>query len=1029
MFPWVAPKSFLCRTSLVWALMAGGVLATQAAPPHYFVRTWQVEQGLPQNKVTAVVQTRDGYLWVGTYCGLARFDGVRFTVFDEHNTPELPSSRITSLFEAGDGTLWIGTESGDVAQCKDGHFAAVPLRANWSGGKIYEISSDEGGDVWLMNETGELARVRDGQVLTPSAGIIAKVVALTRSASGQIWVDREGRVSLLKQGQLRPVEFAAPSSENYPYIQGIAASRDGGLWVACDGGIKKWRDGKWVADLGVAPWGRNIVANLLETTSGALTGGTSGDGLWVVFPDSTNTTAMHLNRTNGLPSDWVISLWEDREKNLWCGTGAGLVVIRPNNLETISPPDKWNGCAVLSVLPMPDGALWVGTEGAGLYRWQPGGWTNFFTDQGIRNPYIWSLVADSAGRIWAGSWGGGLYRQKDDGFNIPTGLENLQLPMPALLFLRDALWIGTPAGVLCYKNGKLERFSGIAGKPFGDVRAIAQDKSGAMWFGTAGSGLVSLGDGSFRRFKKADGLSSDFIECLHFAEDGALWIGTFGGGLNRFKEEKFSTINHEQGLPNSVIGHIEADGRGYFWMSSYGGILRAKETDLNRCADGKLAEVPFLSYGINDGLPTLECSEGLQAAGGKTADGRLWFPTAKGLVAVDPRGVTINSLPPPVRIEAMRVDDKKIADGNDAGPLKVPPGRHRIEFEYTGLSFVAPEKVRFKCRLNHLDTEWADAGTKRVATYNYIPPGNYSFQVTACNNDGVWDTVGARLEFEVLPYFWQTTWFRVLGGLGTVLAAGAVIWADARRRLRRRLEKLERERAMERERARIAQDIHDDLGASLTRIAMLTESVRGEAHLPEPVAKILNRIYGTARELTRSMDEIVWAVNPRHDTLDSLANYLNRFAHDYLSEARIRCRLDVPLQLPALPVMAETRHNLFLAFKEALHNVVQHGAAAEVHVDLKLEGAQLWLRVADDGRGFDPANPTEGRALAGRIARGNGLANMRRRLADIGGTCEIRSGPGRGTMVTLSVSMHDLGRGEQLVGETYDDTKSNFGVK
>ncbi len=999
-------KKLFCRFVLVFAMIAA-VFFSATAAPDYFTRTWQVEQGLPQNKVTAVVQARDGYLWVGTYNGLARFDGVRFTVFDENNTPELRSSRITSLYEAPDGTLWIGTESGDVTRYKDGHFAAVPLHVNWSGGKIYDISSDESGDVWLMNEAGELARVRDGRVLTPSAGIIAKVVALSRSASGQIWVDREGRVSLLKQGRLLPVGFATTNSETYPYIQGIAASRDGGLLVACDGRIKKWRAGQWVADLGVAPWGWNIIANLMETSDGVLAGGTSSDGLWLVFPDQTNTPALHFDHANGLPSDWVLSQCEDREKDLWCGTGAGLVLIRQNNLETVSPPDKWKGRPVLSVQPAPGGALWVGTEGSGLYRLQNGAWTNFNSVQGIRNSYIWSLAVDGAGNIWAGTWGGGLFAQKSGLFDYAPGLEKVLLPMPALLFVGDELWIGTTEGALRYQNGKFKRFKEIAGKPFGDVRAIAQDKSGALWFGTAGGGLVRLQHGNFLRFKKTDGLSSEFIECLHFADDGALWIGTFGGGLDRFKDGNFSVINRKQGLPNGVIGHIEADGRGCFWMSSYGGILRASEKDLNRCADGKIAKVPFVSYGINDGLPTLECSEGMQSAGTKTADGRLWFPTAKGLVAVDPACVTTNPLPPPVQIEDMLVDEKRFADGNAAGPLRIPPGRHRIEFEYTGLSFVAPEKVRFKCRLNNFETEWADVGTKRVATYNYIPPGNYSFQVTACNNDGVWNETGASLKFEVLPYFWQTTWFHVLGGVATALLAGAMVWADARRRMHRRLEKLERERAMERERARIAQDIHDDLGASLTHIAMLSGSARSDVDVPEPVAKNLNRIFDRARELTRAMDEIVWAVNPRHDTLDSLANYLNRFAHDYLSAAEIRCRLDLPLQLPALPVTAEIRHNLFLAFKEALHNAVQHGAATEVRVELKLEAEQLTLRVADDGRGFDTAAPTDGHPLAGRIAHGNGLANMRRRLAEISGTCEIHSEPGRGATVTFTVPLHE----------------------
>ena len=1000
-----AKKKFLCRFALTFAMVAVGFFSVAAAP-NYFMRTWQVEQGLPQNKVTAVVQTRDGYLWVGTYNGLARFDGVRFAVFDDNNTPELHSSRITSLFEAADGTLWIGTESGDVSQYKDSHFAAVPVRANWGGGKIYAITADGTGDFWLLNEMGELARVRDGRVLSPPAGVITNMVALARSANGQIWVDREGWVSVLKHGQLQLVEFGATTPATYPYIQGVAASRDGGFWVASNSGIRKWKDGQWTADLGAAPWGWNTIPNFLETSTGVLAGGTTSDGLWLVFPDSTNTPAVHIDRTNGLPSDWVISLWEDREKNLWCGTGAGLVVIRPNNLETISPPDKWKSCPVLCVLPAPDGALWVGTEGAGLYRLQNGGWTNFHSDQGIRNPFVWSLAADGAGKIWAGTWGGGLFAQKDDAFDYAPGLENFLLPTPALLFLRDELWIGTPAGALRYQNGKLERFSEIAGEPFGDVRAIARDKSGALWFGTAGGGLVRRQDGNFRRFKKADGLSSDFIECLHFAGDGALWIGTFGGGLDRFKDGKFSVTNRKQGLPNGVIGHIEADGRGFLWMSSYGGILRASEKDLNRCADGEIAEVPFLTYGINEGMPTLECSEGLQSAGGKTADGRLWFATAKGLVAVDPAGVKLNPLPPPVRIEEMRVDDKKFADGTAAGPLKIPPGRHHIEFEYTGLSIVAPEKVRFKCRLNGFDLEWANVGGKRVATYNYIPPGSYSFQVTACNNDGVWNESGASLAFEVLPYFWQTTWFLVVSGLATVLAASGAVWFDTRRRMRRRLERAERQRDIERERSRIAQDIHDDLGASLTRISMLSETVQSELDQPEQAAAGLNQIYKTAHELTRAMDEIVWAVNPRHDTLEGLTSYLEKFAQDLLAAAGIRCRLDMPLEFPSWRPTSNVRHNLFLAFKEALHNVVKHSAASETSIRLVTEASHFELVVEDNGRGFTPETTREHpRDNSARLSTGNGLENMARRLAEIHGSCRIQSAPGQGTKVILIVPL------------------------
>ncbi len=1024
MFSALTATRIILRIGLVTALAIGGNLGALAMPPGYLTRTWQVEQGLPQNKVTSVVQTRDGYLWCGTYAGLARFDGVRFTVFNNYNTPGLRSSRITSLFEGVDGTLWIGTEGGDISHYQNGRFTTVSPSAKWRGGKIYEIAADEVGDVWLMNNAGELARVRDGRVLTPQPGYIANVVALARGPNGEIWVNREGRVSLLKQGQLQPIEFGATSATTYPFVQGIAACGAGGLWVVCDGRIRKWKDDAWVADLGAAPWGMRIVQRLMESESATLVGGGSDYGVYLIASGQTNRVLRHFDSTDGLTSDWVISLFEDREKNLWCGTGGGLTLIRPSNIEVVSPPHKSKISPVLSVLPTADGTIWVGTEGQGLYRLRNGSWTNFYPNQGIANAFVWSLAADSAGQIWAGTWGGGLYAQKDDAFVLVTapGTNSFTVPIPALLFVGDELWAGTPAGALRYYNGNLERFSDIAGQPFGDVRAIAKDKSGTMWFGTAGSGLVCLREGRFRRFNKPEGLSSEFIECLHVADDGALWVGTFGGGLNRLKDGKFSAITEAEGLPNGVIGHIESDDHGCFWMSSYGGILRAKEQDLNRCADGEISTVPFVTFGINDGLPTLECSEGLQSAGAKTADGRLWFAMTKGLVAVNPADIRQNPLSPPVRIEAMVVDGKRIpiADGGQKNPsaaksisnfrqaspsLEIPPGRHRIEFEYTALSFVAPEKVRFKYRLNHFETDWAAADTKRLAVYNYIPPGSYSFEVIACNNDGVWNETGANLTFEVLPHFWQTIWFRVAGGLMTVVAVAGLVWIDGRRRLRRRLEKLKREQALERERARIAQDIHDDLGASLTRIAMLTESARAYSSVPEPVAKNLSRIFGTARELTRALDEIVWAVNPRHDTLDSLANYLNRFAHDYLSAADIPCRLNMPVQLPARPVAAETRHNLFLAFKEALHNVVQHAAATEVHVALLLEADQLVVRVTDNGAGFTATEKSNRRTTNGRIARGNGVANMHRRLASIGGTCEIAGEPGRGTAVTFTVAL------------------------
>jgi signal transduction histidine kinase/ligand-binding sensor domain-containing protein len=990
----------LCAVTMFGKMAIFSSAAVFTNTPNFFIRVWQVEQGLPQNKVTAVVQTRDGYIWVGTYSGLTRFDGVAFTIFDEWNTPQMPSSRVTALFESDDGALWVGFENGAVATFKNGKINDERIRA-CEGDKIVSISADENGDVWLLIGSGIFVRARDEEVLEPARGNASGLLSLARDAQRNIWIARNGKLSRMRHAQLRPTELE-PGFTN-AYVQGICAAHDGGLWVADGGRVRKWDGQKWAQNLGSAPWAMSPLTGFIETRKGFLLAGTSDHGFFVLFP-GTNIPPLHLDRIGDFQADWIISLLEDREGNLWMGTGGnGLVGMRASNIQTLFPPDQWRGRAVLSVFAAHDGALWIGTEGAGLYRYMEGNWENFGFTNGIANPYVWSIAEDTTGKLFAGTWSGGLLVRDGAQFKFAEGMENIRLSVPALLPAKDGgLWAGTANGLLRWRDGRTNWFASPSKKSLRDVRTIIEATNGTVWFGTAGNGLACLEQGKIRQFHSQDGLPSDYIECLHLDDTGALWIGTFGGGLCRLKDGKFSVINSDQGLPDSVIGHIEDDGRGFFWMSSHGGIVRASKVELDACADGKLKKIDCLTYGINDGLPTIECSEGSQPAGCKTADGRLWFPTSKGLVVVDPNDVHRNPSPPPMALEGLLVDGRVVE--KLSALLKIPAGGSHFEFHYTALSFVAPEQVRFKCRIEGLEKEWVDMGPRRVANYNFLPPGSYRFHVIACNNDGVWNESGVSLSFTLLPHFWQTWWFHILGGLATVLAASGIVWFDARRRMRLRLEKLEREQVVERERARIAKDIHDDLGASLTRITMLSQSAWAQAQVPEPAAKNLERIFNTARELTRAMDEIVWAVNPRHDTLDSLANYLNRFANEYLSAADIRCRLDIPLQLPILPVTAEVRHNLFLAFKEALHNVVKHACATEVRVELKLEQSRLTLLVVDNGRGFDVGQP---KILPepDRIARGNGLANMKHRLAEIGGQCEIASEPDRGTTVNFSVPL------------------------
>lgn len=979
-------------------LLAGGWPALAAPTPvNFAVQRWEAETGLPQDTVTAVVQTRDSYLWLGTYSGLARFDGVRFTVFDDSNTAGLASSRVTSLFEADDGTLWIGHEAGGLTQYRDGHFEPVEIKAEWAGGKIQDLATDAAGDLWVLNANGLVARVRDGLVLVPEVGRTLYSLTMTRSSQGVIWITRGGRVSELKEGKLTPLGFTEMS--NNSSVLGAGASRDGALWIVGDGRIRKWVDARWREDRGVSPWGNQPVFKLVETSKGILVIANAVRGCALILPGN-HDAAIPFDRANGFVSDWVISLCEDREGNIWAGTGGGgLAVIRPASFQTVAPPDEWQGRTVLSVCASRDRSLWIGTEGAGLYRLYEGQWTNFAAAAGIQNPYVWSVAEDSRDGLWVGTWSGGLLLRRGDFFDRVDGMDGVVPHMTAILCSeRGGLWMGTGNGLLRYEGGKSTWFNHTEKPGENDVRSVVEDNDGTVWFGTSGGGLGCLKpDGTLRNYRRADGLASDYIGCLRLEDDGTLWIGTLGGGLTCLKNGRFTIINWKQGLPNGFICHIEDDGRGYYWISSHAGIMRVNKAELNRCADGTVAEIFFRTFGIADGLPTLRASAGLQPAGCKTVDGRLWFSTSRGLVTVNPREVESNALPPPVVIEHLRLDDETIIFKKGVEqPLKIAPGRYRLEFHYTGLSFVGSEKMRFKHRLTGLDKDWVDAGIKRTVTYNFLPPGRYTLQVTACNNDGIWNETGVAVSFIMLPYFWQTWWFRLLIGVAAVTIGSGIAWFVTRRRMRRKLELLERQRAVENERSRIAHDIHDDLGSHLTQITMLSESARGELNDPARAEADLNEIYDTARNLTRSMEEIVWAVNPKHDRLESLVSYLEKFAQDFLGAAGLRYRLDLPGRFPNWLLTSDMRHNLLLAFKEALNNVVKHASAREVYISIVLQGAAFELIVKDDGCGFIPSGKNS-------HSSGDGLENMVRRLANLGGRCEIRSEAGRGTEIRFEV--------------------------
>lgn len=969
----------------------------------YAVRVWQTNDGLPENMVTSAVQTRDGYLWFGTYSGLVRFDGERFDVFEPNETPGMADRRTACLFEDAQGTLWLGHESGMVTRYRNGTYTTIPLPPSNEGDKIIGMGSDEQGRVWAMHHNGSLDEVENGaHVPSPIAPEHSGVMSFSRGSRGEIWLSENGQASQLTDGGLVPARPPPPRMANYVYC--VATSAGGGVWILCDGRIRKWRDGRWAEDRGEYPWTDGMIACALELRDGTLAVGTIQSGLYLIFPDS--RPPVRFDRDNGLPQNWIRFVYEDREGTLWAGAGsAGLVSIHPTPLSVLRLPAESHGCTVLSVAGAADGSLWIGTDGYSLYHYSAGAWRHFGPNQGLANTYVPAVAVAPDGAVWASDfWWGGPYRLEGGRFERPRGIEETSNPVYALLPSSGSeVLVGNRDGLRHWKDGESSWLAKSPNVPAPEVCALARDGKGATWLGIAHGGVARIEHGEVTFFRRGDGLASDLVNCLCVDDEGTLWIGTADRGLSRFKDGRFANLGRNEGLADNAVCAILDDGRGFLWLSTRHGIQRIGKKELHRCADGATATFGSQTFDRSDGLPTIEFTSGFQSVACKTPDGRLWFASGSGVVTVDPARIAPNPYVPPVVIRSMMADGKARMIEGEAVSEALPPNHQRLEFRFSGLSYVAPSKVLFKYRLEGMDQGWIDAGTKRSTFYSRLPAGHYRFQVVACNNDGLWNSQPATLGFTVAPFFWQTGWFVGLCVIGAAGAVASLARALTRRRLLRQMEAMERRHALERERARIAQDIHDDVGASLSKIAMLSQPARADLIEPERAAAMLSRIYASARDVTRALDEIVWAVDPRHDTLDSLVDYMGRFAQDLLATAGVRCRLDLPVQVPSWPLTAEVRHNLFLAFKEALHNAMKHAGASEVRVSLTVGPRSFTFVIKDDGRGFDPAQPAK--VTPGRIGGGSGVGNMQKRMSRIGGRCDVASAPGTGTTVSLTVEI------------------------
>ncbi len=978
----------------------GTTLSAEQGQPsgEYRIDVWQTSDGLPGNTVTAIQQTPDGYLWIGTLNGLVRFDGVRFQVFGEASA--LPSTRVLALLAARNGTLWIGTEGGGLVQFRDGEFHALTRRDGLRGDTVTALAEDRAGQIWAGTSAG-LSCWREGRFVDQTNLGWARelpMVATCVSASNTLWVVA-GNQLLTRVDDQPLARLATPEPSSFSSVLAAEAGRSGQVWfggangylgAVSNGVVHVFREQP--GQLLEAVW------TLCEARNGDVWAGTANGGLRRLR----DGRFYSLTTQEGLSDNSVRCVFEDREGNLWVGTvGGGLNRVKPRKLTTSTTRDGLAHNVVMSLAEDTDGTLWIGSNCGGLTVRRNGVFSPFYSNYLLDNECIWSLLPARDGSLWVGTWGGGLFQMRGKSVkNFPVARAGNDDPVISLCENgEDGLWMGTMQGGLkSFHGGRITDELPVGERLSHPVTALLRESDGRLWIGTGGGGLRLLQGGRLTAYGRREGLPGDSVRTLHRDTNGVLWIGT-GGGLARMAGGKLVSFTRAHGLPDEVISQILSDDLGNLWFGCNQGIFRVAAREFEAVASGKAARVNAISYGRAEGMESLECTGGFHPAGLKARDGKLWFSTVKGLVMVDPTSISINETPPPVVIEEVVMDGRTLPL---MPKLECGPGVQRLEFRFTALSLVAPERNHFKYRLEGLEKDWVEAGSQRVAAYAHLPPGPYEFKVIACNNDGVWNDTGAALRFSVLPHYWQTWWFRVLVVVALFGAVGWAVRVVSVQRLRRKLHRLEEQHALEKERTRIAQDIHDELGASLTRIALLTEVGQKHRHDPAEVAADLGRISVTAREAVRAMDAIVWAVNPRNDSLDHFANYISQFAEEFFRPTLIRCRLDIPADLPEHPITTEARHHLLLAVKEALNNVVRHSGASEVWLRLSMEQGELKITVADNGHGvIGSAAQSQGH---------DGLRNIRQRIEDLGGRFEMSSDAATGTTLLLYLPLPDSGK-------------------
>ncbi len=959
-----------------------------------------MENGLPQNTVQAIAQTRDGFLWLGTEAGLVRFDGANFAVFDEHSNPALPSGDVRCLLAAKDGRLWIGTGDG-LAKMSNGAVTTFTTQQGLPANGIRALIETSDKDLWAWTDAG-LAHLAGDRFVENKFGFPASsITGVLSDSQGGLWVQAGSAGAIYRAGKwtnYEPTTVVVPiRSAFFAALTGNRVARATETGLEIDRGDGSFaRAGDVLASLAVGKElpGTRIQA-MMADREGNLWVGTNS-GLARVRNDG---KVERLPVTDPLAAASVLSLLEDREGNLWVGTETdGLHILRDQRFHTLGARDGLSSDAITTVVDDTAGTLWVGTQESGLNAMAANGKVKTYTVRdGLLSNVILSLAAGPHGTMWVGT-PDGLNRiagGRVDSIGSANGLPD-DFIRSLLADADGSLWIGTRHGLTHWKNAanapslanaaaQMETYTTANGLGNDLVGAMTRDAGGDLWVATL-AGLSRLHAGAIQNFTTANGLSSNVVTALLPRADGTLLIGTEAHGWDVWDGHKFHP-QMQDGLSTVTVRAILNDEMGHLWFATQNGIARCECGTMGSASAASDCS-HWMEFGTADGLRSRETATNSHPSAWRSHDGHLWFATPRGLVEVDPAHFAVNQVAPPVAIERFTVDDlaQPPLHGADSR-TRVSAGHVHFEFDYAGLSFVAPQKVAYRYMLEGFDHGWTDAGTRRTAYYTNIPPGRYTFRVQAENNDGIWNTEGAAFGFELEPHFYQTVWFYAL--LLAAIGAGLVLL------IRLRVSRAEREfRAVLGERSRIAREIHDTLAQGYVGISVQLEVLAEllHQHRVEDAQKQLNNAREHVRVGLADARQSIWALRTQDSRETTLPVKLRRVAERAAGNG-LEAHFRLFGAYRALP--AGTEQEILRIAQEAIHNVKKHARASQLTVQLEYLPDEVDLEVRDDGKGIE----AEGKLEPG--PGHYGLTGMKERAAAIGGTLEVASALGEGTTVRL----------------------------